>query len=1265
MTTLARHVPEIARRWVGEDPDRTWSARDGTLCFADISGFTALAERLARQGRIGGEELIETLGRIFGGMLEVARANGGELLKFGGDALFLLFEGERHALRAAATAVAMRAALRQAAGTPTSVGRLRLSMSVGLHSGPVHLFLVGAPHRELVATGPAVSTVLAMEAAAAAGEVAVSPGTAALLPPAAVSPRPDGVLLLRWRGPRASPARPPQPPGEADPALTRGLLPAVLADWLEPGPPEPEHRVACIAFVRFSGTEEVLAGHGPAGLAAALQATLTAAQAACEAEGVTLLAVDVDRDGGKLFLGAGVPRATEDDEGRMLRALRQLIDSRPPLTLQAGVSRGYVFAAELGTPWRAAYSAMGDTTNTAARICAKAAPGSLYAHPAVLEAARTLFEATPEGPFQFKGKATPQLVYRVGAESGTRVRESATALPLVGRESELAALSDLGRRLAGGRGGVVIVEAGMGLGKSRLLQAALASTDATREILRAEPYGARAAYRLLRDPVRRLLGILRGDQASMRAALDAGLRRLAPGLLPWAALVGDVAHIEVEPSPDVALLEPRFRADRTAEVMAGLLATACPGPLLLVIDDAQWADDASCAVLARIAAEAAARPWLICVARRPGDEGFRPRADAVLTLAPLDGAASHALVRLATAAAPLRPFEADLVVDRGGGNPLFIEEILRARRDAGSLESLPASLEAAIAAQIDGLDATARQLVRHAAVLGNSFRQVLLAEFMGSAGDAFDEAALARTSAILATDASGYLTFRRPLVRDTAYAGLAFRTRRRLHQAAGEAIERLVVDVADSVDLLALHFAAAGDAGRTWRYARLAGVRAQRAGASPAAVAQYRVAVDAARRLPEVTPAERVAAWTDLGQVCQLAGLFDDALAAYRTAGRLAGSDRVARAGLRRLCAITRERAGQFAAAAREIAAGRRLLAGDGTPPARAARARLDALSSMVCFAQQRYRLALRQALAAADQARQAGDAAALADALVAADSAELSLGGHATSRLEEALGIYVSLGDVPSEAMVRGNLGCAAYLGGHWHEALAWFEGDRSARERTGDIVGAAIASGNRGEILAKRGEFAAAETVLRDVIRVLRASGFVDGAAYAEVQLARALVGLGRPLEALSILERTGAEFAQLGQSTSALEVAIVTVAACTAADPATLPAALAQLDRAVAAAAEGAEVLAPQVAEARARALQAMGRDAESAAIVADGLARARQLGARYEEAMLLRARSLLTGADREQAAADGAESRAILAGLGALAPEAGRTGSQAAC
>ena len=93
---LERYVPRIATEWDTAAPGRRWQELDATLCFVDISGFTKLSERLAQRGRIGAEELTSVLDLVFSRMLEIAYLQGGSLLKFGGDALLLMFTGHNH-----------------------------------------------------------------------------------------------------------------------------------------------------------------------------------------------------------------------------------------------------------------------------------------------------------------------------------------------------------------------------------------------------------------------------------------------------------------------------------------------------------------------------------------------------------------------------------------------------------------------------------------------------------------------------------------------------------------------------------------------------------------------------------------------------------------------------------------------------------------------------------------------------------------------------------------------------------------------------------------------------------------------------------------------------------------------------------------------------------------------------------------------------------------------------------------------------------------
>ena len=356
----------------------------------------------------------------------------------------------------------------------------------------------------------------------------------------------------------------------------RSLFPNALGDYLDERVPDPEHKVATIGFARFSGTDRLLVEQGHDAVADALHTTISVFEEALVAEGVTLLATDLDSDGGKLFMSSGVPFSTEDDEGRMVRAMRRVLDVGTPLPLQIGVNRGHVFAAEVGAAARAAYSAMGDTTNTAARIMAKAPHGVLFAHPTVLEQSRTLFATEPAGPFAMKGKTVPVPVFAIGEELGTREAQAREQLPLIGRDEELATLRAALERALGGEGGVITVAAATGLGKSRVIAEAMRGLDVVVASVRAEPYGMTSPYRMLRDPVRTALGVVRGEPAEMTAQLLASFERLAPDLLPLAPLLEDVVNVPIPSTPEAAAIEPRFRPARIADMIVRMIEATVP-----------------------------------------------------------------------------------------------------------------------------------------------------------------------------------------------------------------------------------------------------------------------------------------------------------------------------------------------------------------------------------------------------------------------------------------------------------------------------------------------------------------------------------------------------------------------------------------------------------------------------------------------------------------------------------------------------------------
>ncbi len=289
-----------------------------------------MSERLARHGKVGAEEVTDAIGTCFEALLEVAYRAGGGLLKFGGDALLLLFTGPEHAERAAGSALGMQTRLADVGRLDTSAGRVVLRMSAGVHTGSFACFLVGESHRELLLAGSAVTTLTDMEGGANAGQVVVSEATAAALPANVVGERQGaGFRLRRVRRPITPDRDRTVAPTIRDVDLTR-YVPTAIRSHLLSGGEDPEHRQATVAFLHFDGTDELLEREGPEYVAEALHELVADAQAAADEHQVTFLGTDIDHDGGKIILVAGVPRAMGEDEERMLGAVRQYRRRQPP-----------------------------------------------------------------------------------------------------------------------------------------------------------------------------------------------------------------------------------------------------------------------------------------------------------------------------------------------------------------------------------------------------------------------------------------------------------------------------------------------------------------------------------------------------------------------------------------------------------------------------------------------------------------------------------------------------------------------------------------------------------------------------------------------------------------------------------------------------------------------------------------------------------------------------------------------------------------------
>ncbi|HSW05908.1 adenylate/guanylate cyclase domain-containing protein [Aquabacterium sp.] len=531
----------------------------------------------------------------------------------------------------------------------------------------------------------------------------------------------------------------------------------------------------------------------------------------------------------------GAPRAHEDDPLRALEAAQQMMQrvdgvSRQwvarlgrTVTLHIGIHTGAVVAGSLGSGAGGTYAVTGDTVNTAARLLAAAEPGSVLVSQATQALVQHRFAFAPATELALRGRAEPVRVHRlVGVRSDAApargLAELGLVAPLVGRSETLAQLLHAFDRMQHGRAQFVCVVGEAGAGKSRLL-------DELCTRLLGDPRFATTALRrascsALGEPTYGTFSALFREAYRVDEADSLALARskLQQGLLSLGADAAEADSVAQVLDVLLGIQEARPRDIEPAQLQRQITLAAralverrlAQQPLMIVVDDLQWADAASVDLLRKLVDELAERPLMLLVLQRPDARVTRClRAECtMLELGPLGDAATRALVDhlLGAAAgdglAPLR----DVVVQRAGGNPLFVEEIVRSlaargvlvrRQDRWVCEAgcdtahVPPTLYGLLLSRVDGLAAEDRRTLQEAAVLGAEFDAALLhaiASDPRSAGPALQRLVVAE---LIRAEGSGGQRWRfaHALLHEVVYQNLLLARRTELHERAGRALE--------------------------------------------------------------------------------------------------------------------------------------------------------------------------------------------------------------------------------------------------------------------------------------------------------------------------------------------------------------------------------------------------------------------------------------------------------------------------------------------
>lgn len=645
-------------------------------------------------------------------------------------------------------------------------------------------------------------------------------------------------------------------------------------------------------------------------------------------------------DGVLVFFG--VPRAHEEDPARAVHAAREIHDfvktMNPqyqekigaPLTMHSGVNTGLVVTADVDLE-KGTHGVAGDAVNVAARLCSLANPGEILVGRETYVRAQRDISFEDFGFRKLKGKTEPIHVFKVSIAKTDRgvVRfDRRVASAMVGRGKELGRLEFQVLKVINGKGSVVDVIGEAGIGKSRLI-AELKKSDVMKRVTllegRANSIGKKLSFHPIIDLLKQWTGVAEGDSEAVALdKLEKAVRAVHPEqtaeILPFVAtLMGVKLHgkhaervkgIGGEGLEKLILKNVRELVIKGAELR----------PTVVVMEDLQWADISSIELieaLYRLAEKH--RVAFINVFRQGYFEanggrfkriGQRPVAHSVeIEIQPLDSSDSETLIDNMLAVKGLPNLLKSKIVERAGGNPFFIEEVVRSLIDEGAVIRkdhsfeitekidrvvIPSTINDVLIARLDRLEGRTREVVKIASVIGRSFFHRVLKEVADSIEDVDSRLVyLIDIQLIRSRMRMGELEylFKHALAQEAAYESTLLEQRKRLHLKVAESIERIFEErLHEFYGTLAYHYGKAESLEKTEECLIKAGEAALKSSASNEALHYYQEALDIYRMLrgAAVDP-EKVAmleknigfAWFNRGHYAEAVEHFDKALSYY------------------------------------------------------------------------------------------------------------------------------------------------------------------------------------------------------------------------------------------------------------------------------------------------------------------------------------------------------------------------------------------------
>ena len=593
----------------------------------------------------------------------------------------------------------------------------------------------------------------------------------------------------------------------------------------------------------------------------------------------------------------GAPIALEDAPQRALRsalAIHDEIDSFneandivPPIKMRVGIHTGPVVVGTLGNDLRVEFKAVGETVNLASRMEGMAEPKSTYVTEDTYRQAKALFNFKSIGEKKVKGKADPIGIYKLVSAKKEIYRprlgaEREIYSDMVGRTQEINKLQLQVAKLVDGTGSVVSVIGEAGVGKSRLI-AELMKRDVISGVTalegRAISIGRNLSFHPIIDLLKSWAGIREEDDekiafSKLKDAVEIVASDMALEIIPFVATLMGINLTEkyaerIKGIEGEALEKSIFKNVRDLLKYASNLT-----PLVIIIEDLHWSDESSIDLIESLLPMTGEHRLLFVLVLRPdyketGDrvintiEGLDDISSVSIKLSPLDNHYSEALISNMLKAVNFPSVITTQIIKRSGGNPYFIEEVVRSFLDEGTIViennsfkvtskihsvTIPDTINDVLMARIDRLDDSTRNLVKIASVIGRNFFYKILFQVAEEIEDIDDKIGYLKDIQLIREgerlEEVEYL-FKHALAQQVTYESILTEKRKDLHLRVANSIEKTFRErLNEFYGLLSYHFANGGDNQKAEEYMMKAGEEALKASASSEALNYYQNALE-------------------------------------------------------------------------------------------------------------------------------------------------------------------------------------------------------------------------------------------------------------------------------------------------------------------------------------------------------------------------------------------------------------------------------------